>query len=612
VAGYSTYYDRRYNNGGYRLIFTIFIFIIIILGLGYSLMYIVNPDYQDWLIYFIMIIGLGFAMFAVISIFMNLFGVPLHYGVFCGISIIIPTYRLIRGALPRSDIMLKPLKFPEITKHHVFAILLFVLVFGMMLQGSFSYPFLEDDDPWGHAEAAKYISITHTAKEPVLVDYHYIDPYPPVYDIFMGVMHQTNDSISWTLKFFNSLMCGLAILFFYVFIRNYVYDETAIAGTFIIAMLQSFMSHFIWSQSYLIMMFLVAFYSLKSMERDWSWFFPAVISIAAVFLTQPSGAVIFIIMFVGCFFANVLTNGFWSEIDSIMVMIIGGAVAGVYWFVMLMNYGFDGLMKGVGFYTDMVSGVGADTSSGVIYSFKDFFLPPILSRMDQPIGLGPVITIILLFSLVYILIRTKIILRQNYITLSCIWFLITLLGVQGNALPWKLMPHRFWVFLAIPVSMICGYGFIKFIYMFKKKSIRVILTGVIVMLVVLSSGFPKYMMQTAKWRHGSGILDSELDGFNKLKELPPNTRVFVYQLGRDMIAIGYDKYSPEWEPDIIDFRKNIRFADESGFKRFLKDNEYEYMLMTKNYDQYEYMKDWFDVYYEDDYVVIFEVQKNVI
>ena len=591
------------------MILTLFIFIIIILGLGYSVLYLSKVECEDHLVYGIMVVGVGFAAFAVITVFMNLFSIPLHYSVLVALAIIIPIWRLVRGFYPGFDVLKKRPGMPEFSVPQMFALFLFVIVFGMMLQGSFSYPFLEDDDPWGHAEAAKYISITHTAEEPVLVDYHYIDPYPPAYDIFMGVMHQSNDSISWTLKFFNSLMCGLAVLFFYAFARSFMPEDISIIATFIIAMLQSFMSHFIWSQSYLIMMFLVAFYCIKNLEQDWGWFFPGVISIAAVFLSQPSGAVIFVIMFAGYWIANVMMNGFMSEWDAVLTFFVGGLISGVYWFVKLMQYGFDGLMKGVGFYTDMVSGVAADTSEGVIYSFKDFFLPPILSRMDQGIGLGPVVFILLVASFVYIIWKYKWCARLSYLRVGLVWFIITFLGVQGNALPWKLMPHRFWVFFSIPVAMIVSYGFIKFIYMLHKKSLRVVLIGFVVALVFLSSGVPKYMMQTASWRQGSGILDEELNGFNQLKTLPPNTKVFVYQSGRDMIAIGYDKMSPEWESEVIDFRKNIRFADKDMFKKFFDDIGYEYMLMSKiDYPiQYEEMNDWYDVYYEDEAIVIWMI-----
>ena len=60
-------------------------------------------------------------------------------------------------------------------------------------KGAFRYPYLENEDPWGHSVGVKYVAIEKTAYDPDLerkgVDIDpvnsYMDPYPPAYDILM-------------------------------------------------------------------------------------------------------------------------------------------------------------------------------------------------------------------------------------------------------------------------------------------------------------------------------------------------------------------------------------------------------------------------------------------
>ena len=130
----------------------------------------------------------------------------------------------------------------------------------MYTSGAFKYPYLENNDPWSHAKGAEFISIQKTAFDPNPFDttnaLTYVDPYPPSYDIFMGVLHQTSQSLNWTLKFFNSLIISLGILFFYYFAKSFIGDEQkALYATFVLAMIPCYPSHFIWAHSLVITLF---------------------------------------------------------------------------------------------------------------------------------------------------------------------------------------------------------------------------------------------------------------------------------------------------------------------------------------------------------------------
>ena len=55
----------------------------------------------------------------------------------------------------------------------------------------------------------EYFSIEKNAFNENAESIRYMNPYPPAYDILFGILHQTNDSVYWTLKFFNALIISL-------------------------------------------------------------------------------------------------------------------------------------------------------------------------------------------------------------------------------------------------------------------------------------------------------------------------------------------------------------------------------------------------------------------
>ena len=105
------------------------------------------------------------------------------------------------------------------TNLSIFAMLIVFLVnFYIYGSGAFNYPYLEDDDSWAHAIGVKYFSIEKNAFGEGAEHIRYMNPYPPAYDILLGILHQTNDSVHWTMKFFNALIVSLSTIFFYFFV----------------------------------------------------------------------------------------------------------------------------------------------------------------------------------------------------------------------------------------------------------------------------------------------------------------------------------------------------------------------------------------------------------
>src|SRR4030042_1450406 len=107
-----------------------------------------------------------------------------------------------------------------------------------------------------------------------------MDPYPPGYDLLMGVLLQTANSVMWILKFFNALIISVSIAFFYFFAKELMGDKNkALFSTFCLAAVPAFMSHFIWAISLAVPLYFVAFYCLERIKQDKKWF---IVSIAAI------------------------------------------------------------------------------------------------------------------------------------------------------------------------------------------------------------------------------------------------------------------------------------------------------------------------------------------
>jgi len=122
--------------------------------------------------------------------------------------------------MPVYDMVIKkrsvkiPLKLTKSNLHMLIALGIFLVSLFVYSSGAFSYPWLEDDDPWHHAAGMKYIAVEKDVFH--ASGFMYVNPYPPGYDLLFGVLHQTSTSLHWTMKFFNALIVSLSILFFYL------------------------------------------------------------------------------------------------------------------------------------------------------------------------------------------------------------------------------------------------------------------------------------------------------------------------------------------------------------------------------------------------------------
>ncbi len=299
---------------------TIILFFLYLWGLGYTALAFVKKKPESAWENFFLCLGTGLGLFSILSIALNFLNLPLDWRIFLLLSVVFPGYvffskirmvRLERGGkkeeggknnpisllqliLPLASSFWSSLKPKKRDFYLLVAVLIAVLSFYMYTKGAFSYPYLEDEDPWGHAVGAKYVALEKNAYDPPLQNQQgidtvlsYIDPYPPAYDILMGILHQTSPDLMWTLKFFNALLISLGLVFFFLLAKVVLEDETKAAfATFVLACIPAYLSHFIWAHSLAATLFFPTMYAFLQIKEDKRWMLPAIILVAGAWVSQ--------------------------------------------------------------------------------------------------------------------------------------------------------------------------------------------------------------------------------------------------------------------------------------------------------------------------------------
>ncbi len=485
-------------------------------------------------------------------------------------------------------------RLPRIDRGWAIVLLLFFIHFYVYVSGALNYPWLEDDDPWSHAAAVRYVSIysTYILPNPELI--HYLAPYPPFFDVLLGLLFQLDTgSLQFTLKFFNALLVSLTIPLFYCWVRTRFEGRVALWATFIIAVLPSLMSHFIWAQTLAMVLVFPAFYFLERVLRggDRALTLISALTLGAVLMVQPSVAgIIFImvVLYVGSVrLPAILASGDKAAAlkDSAAVPLLALALALLlFWGPMLAMYGMGGILNQMGLSLGFVTEKTPDTSGGVIYGPNDFLDAPLASKMDQPTGWGLAVSGLLLLGIV-VAVRKARAGEDRWLQVALLlWFVFCMVGVEGNALPFKMMPHRFWVFLAIPVAILAGYGAVKVLEYTDKnrKGMELAAKVVLVAALLFTAAYPKGVVETSQWPPGaSWASDEQVAGYIKLKGLPANTKVFGFCMN-DVFADGVDKAGYAWVKEVNDYKAQSINDSLDGNYAFLKKYGYEYAIIDQS------------------------------
>lgn len=581
---------------------TIMLFFAYTLGFGFTVTSFVKLP-KNKFDRIIVLLGTGLATFISFGAVINFFRIPIDWRIFFVASMAYPIYYFVKNK-PKIDVKVR------LTRSNIasaVALMIFIFTFYMYASGAFAYPYFEDDDPWTHAISVKYIAVEKDLFAPkgVYIN-NFLDPYPPGYGLVLGVLHQTSGSLMWTMKFFNALIISLGILFFYIFMKQFSGDyKIALASAFMLAAMPAYLSHFIWAHALVATLFFPAFYAIDRIRNDKRWAYIAAICISALFFTHPSQSIKLALM-VGIYWA--VRSVCKKKIDwKIISSGVGAGVLALVWWipVILKRKGLTGMAA------EQLSGTGGKTfmdgvrmffnpeggSATKAYIFKDFFFVTKHNMINNPIGIGWMISILAIVGIlvvVYMLIwkHKHIVKSENrWMAVALFWFVFTFLGVNSATfnLPVGLFAFRFWMLLAIPTAILGAVG-LRYIastlrsLKVSKQAVYVV-CGVILVLVLLSSGIPKFNFNRAMWPPGVGWTSGEeLQGFISLKKLPANTRVFTLTSGP--YVLGFDKFFCQWCSKDKELQDSAYNMNTIKFASSLKERGYEYIVISTRDSQH--------------------------
>jgi len=534
-------------------------------------------------------VAFGIAGLTVLLSLVTILRIMIDWRIILVVSLVGPIYSIVKNkiAWPR-------IRITKTTLFFLGALLLFAFTFHMYHTGAFNYDYLEDGDPWIHAGTAKYIAETKTALDPAWGEvFQYIDPYPPGYDAILAILYQTSGDLMWTVKFFNALLISLGILFFFFLANLFLGDASkALFATFILAMIPSYMSHFIWAHTLVILLIFPLFYSLEQIEQNKKWKYLAGVSYAGIMLAQPTQAFkisLLLLVYLGIrmLYHRRICIQHW-------IAIIGGGVGSVliWWGPMWIKYkdvglvrslGSGGARKGVEGFTLKFWGT-ADR----VYTFEDFFYAKSQNMINNPIGIGLVICLLIGLTLGWMLYKNRHLIQKQYMNVVICFalLLVTFLGVHGARLPVQLWAFRFWMLQAIFVSLFVPIGVWGVKPLLKKMRIPFfIFIGIILVGVVLTSGLQKYAVNTAQWSPSASFVRyGQIDSWTWIKDLPQNSHIYYPCTHRliDFGILSYGHYMCRWCEEDMAYKSAFVNTSMQENADWLDAREYQYLYIDGN------------------------------
>jgi hypothetical protein len=565
------------------------LFLVYIYGLGYSLTrFITIRSPETW----ILRLGIGLGAFPVMLVALDFLGIPLHWVIILLVSCLFPLL----------DLIYFKRRPPKIQWHSSPWILGGLMaIFAAMLYcycgGAFQYPWLEDDDSWGHAAGIKYIALEQNIHVPSGM-FYYLNPYPPGYDGLFGVLHQTHPSLYWTLKFFNGFMISLGFLFFYLLAKELSRsDIKALLSTFFLSVIPCYLSHFIWAQALIVTLFFPAFYCLLQVRKNNKHFIlPAALVTSGIFLTQPTTAMKFCILVLLLWLAAGMVDRKFHK-SMLLVMLLSGVFSLMWWGPVIkdMRKGESNLL--VRNDTE-VSGQHLDAwkmakrvfnpAKGTAtrkYTVQDYFIASEHNLINNPVGVGPTLC---LLAIVGMMIHIHFLRKgdqddQFYALTVVSWTLFTFLGMNSMTfdLPVGLFAFRFWTLFAIPTVLLAAEALYQIVDRLERPLSRKLVPVLLITSIVFTSGYAKFSINTALWPFGVYWTSfEELKGYMALRErFAPNTKVFAFS--DNLLVIGLDMRADYWRADYREtFAEAIRL-DPQELNARLKRFGFEYVIFSE-------------------------------
>ncbi|MDA3855330.1 MAG: hypothetical protein PF569_03665 [Candidatus Woesearchaeota archaeon] len=374
-------------------------------------------------------IGAGIMFFTILGIIMNLLFIPLNiliYILFATILIAIQAYKNKFNFKSKKISALFKVKSKKEIFYLVSILIMFIVLSFTYIGGSFKYSYMEDYDPWGYTLVSKVIAEEQTFSAPYKYD-HYSEPYPQGYQVFMGVIHQSNDSIYWTMKFFHNLVLGLGMLFFFFFVKElFKLQKNGLDIAFFSSIaffaVPSWVSHFIFSLSFNMTLTLVFLYFLLKINENKNWRYVVGILLGSLLVNHFFTGFIMIGILLGYYFLKVLaTKEFNREIlDSLL---LGLGLSLLFYIPTLFRHSF------------YISNYVRASMGGL-----ESFLPPIVNNLPILFILliGFILSIILIYTNKYWFKYIKNILNIKYIRFTILMGSMVFFFLL-NLLPFKLL-----------------------------------------------------------------------------------------------------------------------------------------------------------------------------
>ena len=566
---------------------SIILFFLYSWGFGFGLGLIARES-EDFLERNLMRIGTGLGAMLAFGLLLNLIRIPLDWRVFLSISILLVLTKTYRDF--KKERIIFDVKKISISIFPLLVLALFSISFYMYEKGAFAYPYLEDDDSWSHAMGVKYVSIEKTVFAGAGNSF-YMDPYPPNYDMLMGILHQTNNSVYWTLKFFNALIVSLSIVFFYFLAKTFTNSsKKALFATFALFAVPAYLSHFIWAIALTMPLFFASFYAVEKIKDDKRWFIAAAIVIAATLTSSPTHSAYF-----GLFFLIYLIGRALAQKKFLVYEFLAG-FSGLllsfllWWLPMILTHSLKGTINS---FLGAQSIVNIAGTGDRIYNLSDFIFAKKVNMINNPIGIGIVLSILTVIGLIFIIIKYKDMLREdNYSKIiMMLWFIFAFYAVNAARFPIKLSPFRAWILLAIPVSLLSGES-IALIDSFAKsavsniakpkiaiKAASLLVLGLIAYSIIMTSFVQKYTVNTAIWPPGGfWTSNEEIQGYMWLKDnIPSGTRVFTFS--NNALILGLDKFICHWCSNVRDYQRTGFNESAGAINSWMGGNGYNYLVV---------------------------------
>jgi hypothetical protein len=564
------------------------LFLLYCFGLGYALTR--NCRKAGTIEDVILQLGLGLAAIPVLGVILSRLHIPLDWRLFLFLACIVPVYDLINSP---QRLTLKSCRRLEIIEIGV--ILIFLFNAWTYCFGAFAYPWLEDDDSWSHAAGIKYIAIEKNVQV-VSGLFHYINPYPPGYDLIIGILHQTNPSLYFTLKFFNAFIVALSFLFFYAFVAEYSGDKKiALTSTFILSLIPCYLSHFIWAHALIIPLFFITFTAIKKTWDDSRYIISAAVSLSAVFLTQPTQSIKFVILLL----LLILTCGFSrmsKVIKKTIVVFFLGTVLSLFWWGPVIKDTINGNSRLAARQRDQVSAIRPETGAvtrGLFsprlgtatreYKLTDYLFLPKHNLVNNPTGIGLTLCILALLGFFSSIVRFKYYDKQRkiFIIFMIFWLVFSFLGMNTATFhfPVGLFAFRFWMLFAIPIAVFVAEAIFALLMFVKNRYLKVTLIVLILINIIFTSGKEKYRINNGIWPWGIYWKSKgELRGYLWLKKnLKPNTKVFAFQ--DNLFVIGQDMHADYWSSGYKESFEDAINLEIQNLYNELKKHKFQYLII---------------------------------